>query len=131
VALWRRGRSWYYDFRNSGKRYVGCFGPVSGTVARQRYARLRVEAAEGALGVKAKREELAFRELAARYLEHHRPLWRPKTHYGISSVVALLVRRFGERLTSQIDQATVEGYKRERLESGRKASTVLKGLTTL
>ena len=83
------------------------------------------------LGVKAKREDLAFKELAARYLEHYRPLWRPKTHYAISSVVSLVVRQFGEKLASQIDQATVEGYKRQRLESGRKASTVLIDLTTL
>ena len=36
----------------------------------------------------------------------------------------------GQR-ASQIDQAPVEKYKRDRLESGRKASTVLKDLTTL
>jgi hypothetical protein len=130
VALWQRGKSWYYDFRHRGKRYVGCIGPVSGTVARQRYARLRVDAAEGTLGAKAKREDVLFKDLAARYLTHQQPLWRPKTHYAITSVVGLLVKQFGELHISQIDHATVERYKRDKLEAGRKASTVLKDLTS-
>ena len=51
--------------------------------------------------------------------------------YNVASVAALLVRRFMGQRASQIDQASVEKYKRDRLESGRKASTVLKDLTTL
>jgi site-specific recombinase XerC len=51
--------------------------------------------------------------------------------YNVASVAALLVRRFGGQRASQIDQAFVEKDKRDRLESRRKASPVLKDLTTL
>jgi hypothetical protein len=39
MALWQRGRSYYYDFWYRGKRYVGCLGPVSRPIAKAQYAK--------------------------------------------------------------------------------------------
>ena len=49
MAIYQRGKSWYYDFVHKGQRYTGSFGPVSKTVAKEELARKKTEVIEGKL----------------------------------------------------------------------------------
>ena len=47
VSIYKRGKSWYYDFQSRGERYTGCIGVVSKTVAKEVLAKKKAEATEG------------------------------------------------------------------------------------
>jgi hypothetical protein len=47
VSIYKRGKSWYYDFLYRGERYAGCIGVVSKTVAKEVLAKKKAEATEG------------------------------------------------------------------------------------
>ena len=66
MAIYLRGKSWYYDFVHKGQRYTGSFGPVSKTVAKEELARKKAEVIEGKLNPTKARKSL----LAARGLWH-------------------------------------------------------------
>jgi hypothetical protein len=56
MAIYLRGKSWYYDFVHKGQRYIGCFGQVSRTTAKEELARKKTEVIEGKLNpAKARR----------------------------------------------------------------------------
>lgn len=46
VSIYKRGKSWYYDFQYRGERYAGCIGAVSKTVAKEVLAKKKTEAKE-------------------------------------------------------------------------------------
>ena len=47
MAIYLRGKSWYYDFVHQGQRYTGCIGKVSKTIAKEELARKKAEVVEG------------------------------------------------------------------------------------
>jgi hypothetical protein len=46
MAIYLRGKSWYYDFYHHGARYTGSFGPVSRSVAKEELARKKAAVLE-------------------------------------------------------------------------------------
>jgi hypothetical protein len=69
MAIYQRGKSWYYDFVHKGQRYTGSFGPVSKTVAKEELARKKTEVIEGKLNPAKARKSPRFDAFTEEYLE--------------------------------------------------------------
>src|SRR3954465_1036151 len=69
MAIYLRGKSWYYDFVHRGQRYTGSFGQVSQTVAKEELARKKAEVVEGRLNPAKTRKSPRFEAFAAEYLD--------------------------------------------------------------
>jgi len=69
MAIYLRGKSWYFDFVHKGQRYTGSFGPVSRTVAKEELARKKAEVVEGRLNPAKARKSPRFATFAGEYLD--------------------------------------------------------------
>ena len=69
MAIYLRGKSWYYDFVHKGQRYMGCFGQVSRTTAKEELARKKTEVIEGKLNPAKTRKSPWFEAFVADYRE--------------------------------------------------------------
>ena len=68
MAIYLRGKSWYYDFIHKGQRYTGSFGQVSKTVAKEEEARKKAEMIERRLNPAKARKSPRFDVFAKDYL---------------------------------------------------------------
>src|SRR5262245_7859310 len=97
MAIYLRGRSWYYDFVCKGQRYTGSFGPVSRTVAKEELARKKAEVIEGKLNPAKARKSPRFDAFADEYLDWIEANKRPLTHRRYAFTLAHLKAAFGQK----------------------------------
>jgi hypothetical protein len=69
LSIYKRGKSWYYDFVRKGQRYTGSFGAVSRTVAKEEEHRIKTRVIEGVLNPYKARKSPRFDTFAQEYLE--------------------------------------------------------------
>jgi len=69
MAIYQRGKSWYYDFVHKGQRYTGCFGTISHTTAKEELARKKTEVIEGKLNPAKARKSSRFEAFVEDYLQ--------------------------------------------------------------
>jgi len=67
VSIYKRGKSWYYDFQYRGERYAGCIGAVSKTVAKEVLAKKKTEAKEGRYESTAKKPSPLLADFVEEY----------------------------------------------------------------
>src|SRR5919199_6078441 len=90
MAIYLRGKSWYYDFVHRGQRYTGSFGPVSRTVAKEEEHRKKTEVLEHRLNPAKARKSPRFDAFAGEYLEWSKANKKPRAHErDITSLAAL------------------------------------------
>ncbi len=123
MALWQRGRSWYYDFWHHGKRYVGCLGPVSKPIAKTQYAKIRVDVAEGKEPPTRKPAGL-FQEFAREFLEHYRATRRANSTRSCVSHVKIFNRYFGGKRLSDITVQDVQAFQADQVRQGKAPASV-------
>ena len=123
MALWQRGRSYYYDFRYRGKRYVGCLGPVSRPIAKAQYAKIRVDAAEGK-GPLVRQPVSLFGEFAAGFLEHYRATRRETSTKSCISHIKLYNRYFGGKRLAAITLQDVQAFQADQMRQGKAPASV-------
>jgi integrase len=124
MAIYLRGKSWYYDFVYKGQRYVGCIGPVSRTVAKEEEARKKAEVIEGRLNPMKTRKSPRLETFAEEYLEWSKSNKKPRSHErDVTSLVALRSHFSGQKL-SDITPWLIEKYKKKRKEKGKSNQTV-------
>lgn len=68
MSIYLRGKSYYYDFMHKGRRYAGCIGPVSRTIAKEENARKKAEIIEGRLNPAKERKSPSFDAFGTEYL---------------------------------------------------------------
>src|SRR5947207_2135059 len=97
MALFRRGRIWWYELEVLGRRYRESTHTSSerlaGQIERKRHR--EVEAANGGIELKATRPIL-FPVAAADWLELKKPAWAPKTYVISKTDVEHLKTHFGK-----------------------------------
>jgi len=131
MAIYQRGKSYYYDFVYKGQRYSGCIGPVSRTIAKETEARKKAEVIEGRLNPAKARKSPCFDAFTQEYLEWLRVNRKPLTVKKVHSVLARLNPFFGSKKLNEITAWDMERYKKERREAGRQPSTINVELTIL
>jgi integrase len=131
MSIYRRGKSWYYDFEYRGERYAGCIGPVSKTVAKEVLARKKAEAVEGRYISPAKQPSPLFEEIAVEYLQYYRANRRPRSAERHQRALTVLATGFSGKRLTEITPFLTEQYKRRRKDAGRSAATINRELTCL
>jgi len=112
MALWRRGRSWYYDFWCKRQRNAGCLGPVAAIIAKLLYTRAKAAALDGALGVSPKvMADPMFGEFAKEFMEHYSATRRPNSAIRCESHIRTYLPSFGDKRLSHTTVKDVEGFK--------------------
>src|SRR5262245_15644185 len=118
MAIYQRGKSYYYDFVYKGQRYAGCIGPVSRTVAKEEEARKKAAVVEGRLNPAKNRKSPRFQAFSEKYLEltatHKKPLTMVRNVHALIP----LRRFFAHKLLSEISQFSVAQYKKLRSDQG-------------
>jgi integrase len=123
VALWQRGRSWYYDFWYRGKRHAGCLGPVSKPIAKAQYARIRVDVAEGK-DPPVRQPAGIFQEFAVEFLKHYRATRRPSSTLSCVSHVRIFSRYFGGKRLTDITVQDVQTFQADQVRQGKAPASV-------
>jgi hypothetical protein len=91
MAIYQRGKSFYYDFVYKGQRYTGCIGPVSRTIAKEEEARKKAEVIEGRLNPAKTRKSPRFEAFAQEYLEWVKANKKPLTHKRVEALMKRLL----------------------------------------
>jgi hypothetical protein len=132
VSLYKRGKSWRYNFTVDGKRYTATLGPITKTRAKEIYAKAKLAAAEGRYeSTTKKRASPYLNEFADEYFAYYEANRRPmstrrhKTSWG--SVGPVL----GDKQLSDITPLDLERYRRKRQEDGRSEITINRELAFL
>ena len=131
VSIYKRGKSWYYDFQYRGERYAGCIGAVSKTVAREVEIKKKVEAKEGRYESTAKKPSPLLEDFVEEYFEFYRATRRPHSvrRHEISWRAVQPV--FGNKRLDEISPLALERYRRQRQKSGRSDVTINRELAFL
>jgi len=124
MAIYQRGKSYYYDFVYKGQRHTGCIGQVSRTVAKEEEHRKKTEVIEGRLNPAKARKSPRFDAFAQEYPDWLKTNRKPLTAKKVVSVLNRLTTFFGAKKLNEITAWDVERYKKERRAAGRKPATV-------
>lgn len=116
--------SWYYDFVHKGRRYSGCIGPVSRTVAKEEEARKKAAVVEGRLNPAKTRTSPRFDAFAVDYLEWLQHNRKPLTYRQAQVNLKTLLPVFGTKKLNEITAWHIEQYKKARKEAGCAPITV-------
>jgi integrase len=131
MAIYQRGKSWYYDFVHKGQRYTGCFGPVSRTVAKEELARKKAEVIEGRLNPNKAKKSLRFEAFAEEYLEWSKANKKPTSYQRTVGVMKHLTATFGTKKLNELTPWHIEQYKKARKETGLAPVTINLEVTLL
>jgi integrase len=125
MSLYLRKKSWYYDFVHKGHRYVGSFGPVSKTLAKETHARKKADIIEGRLLPHRAQKSPRCDVFAEDYLAWIRANRKPATYQRYSTILRRHVLPvFGAKVLSEITPWHLEQYKKVRKDAGRAPRTI-------
>src|SRR5262245_4025527 len=131
MAIYLRGKSWYYDFVHKGQRYTGSFGPVSRTVAKEEEARKKAEVLEQRLNPAKARKSPRFDAFAADYWDWMKANRKPLTVARIGQTLERLKTFFGSKKLSELTPWPLEQFKKARKEEGKAPGTINLDLAVL
>ncbi len=124
MSIYLRGKSYYYDFFFKTRRYAGCIGPVSRSMAKEEEARKRVEIIEGRLNPAKLRKTPRFDEFSKEYLDWVRTNRKPLTYRQTQVGLKPLGTMFNSKKLNEISAWHMEQYKRARKEANCAPSTI-------
>ena len=125
MSLYLRKKSWYYDFVHKGQRYVGSFGPVSKTLAKEAHARKKAEVIEGRLLPHRAQKSPRCDVFAEDYLAWVQANKKPLTYRRASVILRRhVIPFFGTKKLSDLMAWHLEQYKRARKDAERAPNTI-------
>src|SRR5262245_18814226 len=124
MAIYLRGKSYYYDFVHKGQRYTGCIGAVSRTVAKEEEHRKKTEVIEQRLNPAKARKSPRFDAFAEEYLEWVQANKKLLTHARAVAVIKRLTPTFGTKWLSDITAWQIEQYKKGCRDAGNAPATI-------
>jgi len=129
MALFKRGKYWSYDFWFEGIRYQKSTKLSDKREAQKVECAVRTDLARRKFTLPSK--SLRFSELCERYAEFAKTNGKPA--YGTEKyhIATHLVPHFGEILVHAINLDVCERYKKNRLKTGDKKSTINREISTL
>jgi integrase len=130
--LYRRGRTWWYEFSFLGQRVRESTHSASRTVARDAAAHRRRKLEESVNGLRDKRRRpLLFSVAAREYLELKKGNIRPSTYRIESKNLDHLLPFFAKLLLADIGGEDIARYQRERGGEGAAGATINLEIGTL
>jgi integrase len=124
MAVYRRGKAWWYEFIFAGRRVRESAKTTSKTVAKEAEKKRRRKLEEGFNGLEDAREERikTVKELAKAYLEDYRLRHRSVTfaQYALAKVTGHL----GELMAVDVTDKTVKQYQTIRLKEKAAPKTI-------
>jgi integrase len=124
MAIYQRGKSFYYDFVHKGQRYAGCIGKVSRTTAKEEEHRKMTEVIEKRLNPAKARKSPRFEAFAKDYLEWSKANKKPRSYERDGTSLVALRSFFTGKNLSDISPWLIEKYKKERKDKGKSNQTV-------
>lgn len=140
MAVYRRGKLWWYRFEFGGRRIQESSRSTNKHKAELLEAKRKTDLIEGHAGIRRKAPPPRFEEAVERFLEWSRGKHRPKTHELHKMNCETLHRFFRAKWLDQITPEMVEQFRLTRLHEERKnahdgstvsAATVNRALATL
>lgn len=131
MAIYQRGKAYYYDFVYKGQRYTGNIGPVSRTVAKEELARRKAEIIEGRLNPAKMRKSPRFEEFTHEYMGWLRTNKKPQSVVRAEAALKHLLPFFGQKKLNDCTSWHIEQYKKGRKEKGSAPATINIELTFL
>src|SRR5688500_13234632 len=96
MALYKRGNTWWFQFKYRGRRYQESAGTASKTLAREIQRNRRRDVEEAANGIRRQRNlAVLFGAAATDWLALKQPAWAEKTYTAASLDVGHLKKHFG------------------------------------
>ena len=129
MGVYLRGKSYYIDFYEDGKRYTERVGQVSKSVAEEKLSIRRSEVIRGEW--KPKKIQISFDKFKEEYLELTRGDKKPKSSLRDECSLKHLSKTFDGRMLSEINPLLIEKYKKTRKEEGAEPATVNRELGCL
>jgi integrase len=131
MSLYQREKSWYYDFMYRGKRYRGCIGPVSKTIAKEIMAKKKAEAVEGRYELPSKKPSPRLDEFVKEYFAYYQANRKPRSLQRHQTSYRALEATFGHQRLTDISPLDIERYKRQRQGTGVTGVTINRELAFL
>jgi integrase len=132
MALYKRGGTWWFQFRYKGRRYQESAGTASKTLAREIQRNRRRAVEEAANGIRRQRDAAILFPVAAKeWLKLMAPTWAPKTHVIAAKDVDHLKEQFGSLLLIDITVQEVADYISARRAQRAAEKTIRNELGTL
>ena len=131
MAIYLRGKSWYYDFVHKGQRYTGSFGHVSKTVAKEEEARKKAEVIERRLNPAKARKSPRFDVFAKDYLTWVTANCKPLTVARVRQTLARFTVFIGPKRLDDVTPWHLEQWKKLRKEAGKAPGSINTELATL
>jgi integrase len=131
MSIYKRGKSWYYDFLYRSERYTGCIGVVSKTVAKEVLAKKKAEATEGRYTSPAKKPSPLLEDFVTEYLDYYRANRRPHSVRRHEISWRAIQPVFGSKRLEEISPFDLERYRRHRKQAGRNDVTINRELAFL
>jgi len=123
----KKGESWGIDFYDNGQRIKKIIG--SKQDAEHSLHLIKADSLRGELRL-IKKSDMSFKQLTEKYLEYGKTNGKRSLRRDQFNVKAL-IDYFEYFKASQINPLHIEGYKRKRLEEGRKPGTINRELACL
>lgn len=124
MSLYKRGKSWYYNFTHRGIRYKECIGPVSKTRAKEVEAKKRREVVEGRFVPLAQKATPRLDEFVPEYLDYYRANRRPMSTRRQETSWHSIEPVLGQKRLDEITSRDLERYRRKRRQQGRSDVTI-------
>jgi len=131
MSIYQRGKSWYYDFVHKGQRYVGSFGPISRTVAKEELARKKAAVLETRLNPAKARKSPKLDAFAKDYLAWVQANCKPLTVERARRTLTRFVAFIGPKRLDEVTPWHLEQWKKARKEEGKAPGTINTELLTI
>lgn len=131
MGIYLRGKSWYYDFVHHGARYVGSFGPVPRSVAKEELARKKAAVLETRLNPAKARKSPRFDAFAKDYLAWIEANCKPLTVRRVRQTVTRFAAFLGPKRLDEVTPWHLEQWKKSRKEAGKAPASINTELATV
>jgi len=122
MGVYLRGKSYYINFYEDGKRYTERVGQVSESVAKEKLAIKRAEVIRGEW--KPKKIRISFDKFREEYLKLTKADRKPRSVLRDECSLKHLSKTFGSKMLSEINPLMIAGYKKKRQDEGAKPATI-------
>ncbi len=123
MSLFRRGNTWWYEFRIRGQRVRESSHTASKTLAREAERERRRHIVEG-ISYLAARQPSLFSLHAKEWAQAMQPHWRDSTRRVVKGNLKRLMPTFGKMLLSDITAADIGKYQARRAAAGMSGATI-------
>jgi integrase len=132
MAVYRRGKTWWYVFEHGGRRIQESSGFRNKTAANRAEAKRKMDLLERRAGFKKLKPAPKFGDFVEQFLKMSEQQHRPKTYELHSGNCKVLTRFFRGEWLDEITQGMVEDFKVTRIQEkrwGKRKQIAVSGVT--